>query len=114
MSKSELKTNYLKNAKTGYTFQVKILIFFFSPPPPPRYQQARFPNLTPPLFLAPSATFFWDSWQVSMYQTVILLQYNTATVYTWAELTNNTGLSKDSLFGGLAILLKAKVLTSEG
>jgi cullin 1 len=44
----------------------------------------------------------------------ILLLYNTSLVYSWEELVQNTGLSPEVLSGQIGILVKAKVLISEG
>jgi cullin 1 len=44
----------------------------------------------------------------------ILLQFNTATSYTWEELVTSTGLNADVLVGQMGSLVKGKVLTLEG
>ncbi|KAJ3396726.1 hypothetical protein HDU92_002092 [Lobulomyces angularis] len=50
------------------------------------------------------------TFQVSIYQMGILLQYNNGISFTWNELLTNTNLSPEILGGQLGSLLKAKVL----
>ncbi|KAJ3404488.1 hypothetical protein HDV05_007143, partial [Chytridiales sp. JEL 0842] len=50
------------------------------------------------------------TFQVSTFQMGILLQYNNATSYTFAELLNSTGLSPEMLTSQLTTVCKAKVL----
>ena len=71
LSKGELKANYCRGSKTGFTFQV------------------------------------------SMYQMGVLLQYNNTTRCTFAELTTSTQLAPEVLKQVLAILVKARVLLSD-
>jgi len=52
------------------------------------------------------------TFQVSMYQMGILLQYNNATSYTFKDLEASTQLAPDVLKQVLAILTKARVLLS--
>jgi cullin 1 len=53
------------------------------------------------------------TFQVSVYQMSILLQYNTSTSYSWEELLKNTGLNPETLAGQLGNLVKAKVLVAQ-
>lgn len=50
------------------------------------------------------------TFQVSVYQMAILLQYNQGTEFTWEQLVEVTGLTPDVLVGQLGNLVKAKVL----
>jgi cullin 1 len=50
------------------------------------------------------------TFQVSVYQMAILLQYNQGTSYEWEELVGVTGLTPEVLVGQLGNLVKAKVL----
>ncbi|OAD74412.1 Cullin [Phycomyces blakesleeanus NRRL 1555(-)] len=50
------------------------------------------------------------AFQVSAYQMGILLQYNTATSYTYQDLQKSTALTPEALHPALSILVKAKVL----
>ena len=50
------------------------------------------------------------TFQVSIYQMSILLQYNSSTNYSWEDLQSSTGLNVDVLQGQLGNLIKAKVL----
>ena len=71
LSKGEVKVNYCRGTKTGYTFQV------------------------------------------SMYQMGVLLLFNNATRYAFAELEQATQIAPEVLKQILAILLKARVLLSD-
>ena len=71
LSKGEVKVNYCRGTKTGYTFQV------------------------------------------SMYQMGVLLQFNNATSYSFVELEQSTQIAPEVLKQILAILLKARVLLSD-
>ncbi|KAI7862751.1 Cullin [Spinellus fusiger] len=50
------------------------------------------------------------AFQVSAYQMGVLLQYNSATSYTYQELQKSTALTSEALNPALSILVKAKVL----
>ncbi|KAI9100405.1 Cullin [Phlyctochytrium arcticum] len=51
---------------------------------------------------------------VTNYQMGILLQYNSATSYTWEELLTSTGVAAEQLAGQIGTLVKAKILLVEG
>lgn len=53
------------------------------------------------------------TFQVSVYQMGVLLQFNNASTHTWEELLTSTGLNSDVLIGQMGSLVKGKVLLVE-